>query len=508
MNRSIPVYKAERELGLAELIQSKSSVSYLVKPELDLNPNKDKISAMAFLKNHAVATNQGQIDLYYLKDILVSTGWNLNEDIFINDEVWPARNTAEDKQFNLGHNQKEIIGHMTSQYAIDTQGSILADDLDICSLPDKFHIVSSAVIYRYWPDKDQMEKINQIIAEIEEAKDDPKWFVSMECLFSNFDYGIIDSAGAQTILPRNSTSAFLTKHLRAYGGTGEYKDCKVGRVLRNITFSGKGLVENPANPESLILNDSTPFKAASASNNSTFLVDLGYTKSSEINSKENDSMATENNVLEKQLAEANATIEKERAARAEVEKKFKEEADKAAQAKVDELVKTAEAAKAKTVEVEAQLKAKADELAETNKKLADATKTLAEVNDKLTAIEKEKVALARKTELVSKLGVDEAKAVKLVETLNSLSDEAFASYVENSPKAVKAAEVVPAVKVEEKPKVDPAAAAKALDNAEPNKTEVATASETNKEVATAGAKVTEYLKKARPGRKSEADKNS
>jgi hypothetical protein len=52
----------------------------------------------------------------------------------------------------------------------------------------------------------------------------------------------------------------LTKHLRAYGGTGEYENYKVGRSLRGISFSGKGLVNKPANPRSIILQpEEDPF---------------------------------------------------------------------------------------------------------------------------------------------------------------------------------------------------------------------------------------------------------
>jgi len=501
--RTIPVYKAERDLGLAELIQSNSSIAYHTKAKADANKNIHKALTFDAVNKRAIAENKNQIDLFYLKDILVSTGWNLNEDIFIHDEIWPARNTAEDKQFNLGHNQKEIIGHMTSQYAINSKGEILGDELDIDSLPDEFHIVSTAVIYRYWPDKDYMEKINQIVAEIEEAKEgESKWFVSMECLFSNFDYGVIDSSGTQSIIPRNSASAFLTKHLRAYGGTGEYKDCKLGRVLRNITFSGKGLVENPANPKSIIFEDSIPFKAQAALNNPTFLVDVGYTNSSEKISKENDSMANENtSALEEKLKETQAALMAEKTAKAELEKKMTEDANKAVQAKVDELTKVADAAKAKTVDVETQLKAKIDELAKANKDLVEVNEKLVKAEKSLAEIELEKKALARKTELVTKLNFDETAATKLVKSYAKLSDEDFAEVVANTPKLTVASTKVepPEVKVEDKKKVD----ASVLENVVVDKNNVGSASASV--VNDARAKVTEFLSKSRKNKTSSDD---
>ena len=40
--------------------------------------------------------------------------------------------------------------------------------------------------------------------------------------------------------------------MRSYGGLGEHENYKIGRVLRNITFSGKGFVDRPANQDSII----------------------------------------------------------------------------------------------------------------------------------------------------------------------------------------------------------------------------------------------------------------
>ena len=75
----------------------------------------------------------------------------------------------------------------------------------------------------------------------------------MECFFKGFDYGLFNSeTGEYKVLARNEETAFLTKYLRAYGGDGKHQNYKLGRVLRNITFSGKGFVDKPANPDSVI----------------------------------------------------------------------------------------------------------------------------------------------------------------------------------------------------------------------------------------------------------------
>jgi hypothetical protein len=89
----------------------------------------------------------------------------------------------------------------------------------------------------------------QLIEEIENGTK----YVSMECFFNNFDYGLINqSTGEYRVLNRNEDTAYLTKYLRSYGGKGEFENHKIGRVLRNITFSGKGFVDKPANIDSII----------------------------------------------------------------------------------------------------------------------------------------------------------------------------------------------------------------------------------------------------------------
>ena len=149
------------------------------------------------------------------------------------------------------HNENDIIGHITGSYVVDRDGNPIDDDTQ----PDDFDIITEAVLYNSWTDPENRQRMNQIIAEIEEGK----WFVSMECLFAGFDYALLDGSGNAKLLERNEGSAFLTKHLRAYGGNGEYEGYKIGRSLRQISFSGKGLVSKPANPRSVILDASKAF---------------------------------------------------------------------------------------------------------------------------------------------------------------------------------------------------------------------------------------------------------
>lgn len=237
----IKVFAREIADGIAENIISNSSIAYLSLALIDEKPLSTKPVHIAI-----ASANPDQSDLFYLKSVLVSTGWNNNDDVFLPDVLWAARNTPEDKQFNYMHNEKDIIGHITGSYV-----SGLDNEPLVClEPPEDFNIVTSAVLYTSWTDEELQTRSDTTITEIR----DGKWFVSMECLFPSFDYCLKSEANKLEYITRSEATAYLSKHLRAYGGTGVYQGYKVGRVLRNLAFSGKGLVNKPANPKSLIIS--------------------------------------------------------------------------------------------------------------------------------------------------------------------------------------------------------------------------------------------------------------
>lgn len=101
--------------------------------------------------------------------------------------------------------------------------------------------------------------------------------VSMEAHFEEFDYALLDeSTGTVKIVVRNEDTAWMSGLLRWLGGPGVHtvKDSdgkvkdyyRVGRALRDITFTGKGFVTNPANPDSIILTKSFKPKLGAANN--------------------------------------------------------------------------------------------------------------------------------------------------------------------------------------------------------------------------------------------------
>lgn len=244
------IYDAELNDGIAEQVKASASVTINATVNLVEPTEKSQEALLKANLDFSRGTNENQPDLYYLDSILVTTGWNKNDDVFDRGEVWIARATPEDKPFNYEHDESDIIGHITANYPIDFENNILSDDLTFDQLPEQFHLRVSAVLYRHWEDEARANRMQKIIAEIPEGK----WFVSMECLFNNFDYGVIDlNTKAHKIIARNHETAFLTKHLRVFGGSGKFNNYQVGRVLRGITFAGKGLVRNPANPPSIII---------------------------------------------------------------------------------------------------------------------------------------------------------------------------------------------------------------------------------------------------------------
>jgi hypothetical protein len=431
---NIPVYKAERQLGLTEKVRASASIAYateiLLAPEVKDIQASTIAQSISRLRNSellkSIASNEGQYDLHYLKSVLATTGKNENDDVFDRVETWMARATPEDKPFNLEHDPHQVIGHITGNYAIDDKGQLLADDADVDSLPAQYHIVTSSVLYKFLKciDTKLEEQMTQIIAEIKEGK----WYVSMEALFNNFDYAVYASDGKQYVVPRNEESAFLTKHLRAYGGDGIYENHHIARLMRNITFSGKGLVRKPANKKSVIFAEVAPFVASAK--------ELGYSIVSDKNIKEKIIMAsevTQVELLQNEIKRLEASMKASSDKNSEYEKQLKELDSKQVQARLTALENDVKSRDDKLAALAAQVKTEQDARTSAETKLKEA-------NDKLAVADKQ-VAEAKinqiKTERINqwkiRTGAEEAIAVKAVETLVKLSDEEFKSFLETQP---------------------------------------------------------------------------
>lgn len=390
--KEFAIFKSEIQDGLKEKIISSMSISSTCELEI-CDP---------FLLNkplRAIAENKNQMDLHYLKSILVTTGWNKNDDVFDKAEVWTARNTPSDKPFNYEHDQKQIIGHITASKVIDEDGNDVAEEVSVDELPKKFHILTSAVLYKFWEDPKKQEEINDIISGIANNK----WFVSMEALFNNFDYAMDDGVTAK-VIARNEKTAFLTKHLRAYGGNGVFNNVKIGRVLKNIVFSGKGLVRKPANPESIIFDETEAFITSSV-----YQLDE-TTKSKEI------TMSIEEEKIEKKIAEVTEEVA---AAFPPEEKPEEEEKEETVE---DPAVKKEE----KMGEEEASY------MEDKKKMMAESEamkKQLDMVVNELNNMKKEKMQANRAEMVIEKFGMNKDEATLVVSALSALNDESFATAV-------------------------------------------------------------------------------
>ena len=417
------VYEREILDGVGEVVRSSASVALEAKILLDsdyTHPSKEDIQkTIAGFGN----SNPDQVDLYYLNSVLVSTGWNKNDDVFDPAEAWAAKDTPVDKQFNYMHNESDIIGHITGSIVVDKNGVKITSE----EQPEEFDIITSAVVYKSWSDPELRERMTSLIQEIDEGK----WAVSMECLFSDFDYSIISPEGKFSVVARNEESAFLTKHLRVYGGEGKWDGYKVGRLLRNISFSGKGLVNQPANPRSIILDSSQD--VFEQETQPLKIKEFIMSDTASVTSPELEAAVASIADLETAKDEKDATI-------AELNATIEDNASTIAQH-----VETEKALNTELATVKAELDA-------SKTKLTEAVATIRTLN---------------RTKQATEAGITEDKVENLLQKFDAVDDEAFAAMLElvhapeATPEVVK--EVVAKVVEEE---VEEEAVAEELDEVE------------------------------------------
>ena len=400
------IYAYEIDDGLTEVIEGNTTIAYSSPLSIYTPSKKQKLDVKSLINNQAVAENKDQYDLYYLNSILVSTGWNKNDDVFDMGETWSAKDTPVDKQFNFMHDESDIIGHITGSVVLDQDGNEVQDVSNI----DKFDIATSAVIYNSWTTPELKERMTNVIAEIEEGK----WFVSMECLFNDFDYAVLTPEGEEKVVARDEASAFLTKHLRAYGGNGKYEGYTIGRLLRNIAFSGKGLVSNPANPRSVILNDVNPFEGAQAE----------QITNSSINMETEDM----SDVLKEQVEELKAELVTAKEAAKALETKMTKQKDEEIQSKIEAFEAVVSEKDEAITEAQAAVEAAEAKVAELEETIAKKDEELAEALAKIEAHEAEVKTMARRAALVE-AGAEEEEVESILEAFAEATDEMFEQVV-------------------------------------------------------------------------------
>lgn len=405
------------------------------------------------------ATNLDQPDLYYLESVLCTAGfdvdpdrdlpvgWNNNDDVFDPAETWVARSTPVDKPLNLGHDCARIIGHITECYAEDLTGATLASGSEDVAAPSAFNLVTKGVLYRVWwtgkeHDTAREEEVERVVAELP----DGKWGVSMECLVGSFDYALYADGKVQ-VIQRTKSTAHLSKHLRRAKGSGEYQGKRIGRLLRNLTFSGKGIVANPANPKSVVraetaetptaptffdrtnekLTENPPENLA-ASREGVYPQPTPAESGHKPRVKPEPQMEIE--ALKGELTAAKSALS---AAQTELAE-FKAQAAKASEAKLASVtaeLETERKAKADLTSASqaatAQVKAELDKLVEAKAALET---ELAEAKESLAKVEADKADLARAAQVADALKLDPEAAAKLVASLKGFDDKAFADHIE------------------------------------------------------------------------------
>lgn len=399
MNDKIMVFPAEIEAGLSDkILQNRLSFAAKLVQRPNLCDTELQSAIACHLNDVASAGLSNSIDLYPLSSILVTTGWNRNDDVFDRTEMWQARHTPVNKKVDFQHDEDDIIGHIVAAKAVDADGQDVPDDTPVFSLPAKFHLLASAVIYKAWEDREKVSRVKSLIQEIE----NDEWYVSMECIFFGFDYAL-KKDDEQKVIIRSDATAGLSRYLRCFGGSGLYEGYQIGRLFRDIVFIGKGLVKQPGNPESVILNDETSiFKSENIFEEDIIMAE-----------KANDSLQAQVDELTGKLTEANTSIAT-----------LIQERD-GAKAQVETLTGDLAKANEKVAELDQQLGTSKAEVTELT---AKATK-LVEVEAALASMRLEETKRVRCAKLVKAGFKDEQTAMAKVEKFIELNDEKFEEVV-------------------------------------------------------------------------------
>jgi hypothetical protein len=268
------IYDKELALGLSDRIKASASVTLASAVTTDSEAILAKAEVLGPRDLTYLPNDPGSSDLFRFKSILVTTSWNKNDDVFSPSETYAAKDTPRWKPVNINHQGTEddnrILGAIYDSYPVNQDYQYLPDPLGGGSVDmdpsdpnetnesgvQKFHILIASLLWeKYFP---------KAVADLRAKIANNKAFVSMECLFNDFGYAIRNPGSDNiSLLARNQDTAGLSEYLRAYGGKGEVKiggvTYQIGRWLRNFTFSGVGIVDQPANPDSIVFQDVNTF---------------------------------------------------------------------------------------------------------------------------------------------------------------------------------------------------------------------------------------------------------
>ena len=187
-------------------------------------------------------------DMLFFSGIFVSSGENLNKAFFLPSELVKSHHTINNKALDVEHDETQVVGHIYSSAFVDRSGN----KLDINTLQNTnpveledmdMDIMIAGIVYK--------SRFPELAKEIKEGE----WKLSMETYFQDYDIKIGD-----LILSKKeaealglTSEAVLGRVARILKKGKETAKGEIARVLRGLMFSGCGLVKNPANPRSVIL---------------------------------------------------------------------------------------------------------------------------------------------------------------------------------------------------------------------------------------------------------------
>ena len=221
-----------------------------------------------------------QPDLLYFSAIFVTTGENLNHAFFLPSELIKAEGTIINKALDVEHKEEDIIGHIYAREFMSSDGSRIGLEelasMETASLDKKeFHVVVAGIIY-----KNRFPNIAQEVA-------DNKWKVSMEAYYMDYDVKvgdlILNRKEAESLGLASEIKTHLGKITKVIKKGKEIAEGTLTRVLRGIVFSGCGIVKNPANPPSVILETAKNVDKGEVDMSETIILDYDKLENKDIN---------------------------------------------------------------------------------------------------------------------------------------------------------------------------------------------------------------------------------
>ena len=252
------IYESEKHI---ENLIENNKVTCESKILLDFSVNVSKMLSEASInpctESCKAAIANTTDDVMPFSSLLVTDLWNRNDDVFTTREIVQSYSTAKYKPINWMHRgsedrENETIGVMVNSDLVTgpvTKLHPLTEDIGEKFLQDKtsgnIHIKQDGLIWSaYFP---------SYAASIQRGIENKDLYVSMECFFDDFGYALRKDEGSeQTLfLERNPSNSYMSDKLRAYGGSGKARyngsEYQIGRWLREVVFSGQGIVDDPAN---------------------------------------------------------------------------------------------------------------------------------------------------------------------------------------------------------------------------------------------------------------------